>query len=321
MSTNVEQNQLQTIDENPQGLIALAIEKGVDIDKLERLFNLKEKYDAAQANKSFLNAMAKFQKDCPEIIKNKQVGYTNKNGTFTGYKFAELGQIDATIKNILADNGLSKRWENGEDGDFLTCTCIVSHIDGHTERTFMKSLKDSSGGKNEIQSIASSISYMQRYTLIGALGITTANEDNDGDSTPVAPNNTAATQQPTNSDLPWLNIVDKFGKKTKEGLQIEIDIAEGRTTILDLRKQYKISKAVGEELAKVKIGSPTQAAIPILEPVEAPFEIPTLWYAKMDKCRTKADVLQVYNNAKETIDAHPELQQLLKDTSKKFVTN
>lgn len=45
-----------------------------------------------------------------------------------------------------------------------------------------------------------------------------------------------------------------------------------------------------------------------------PFEIPGNWFAKLEKCKTKADVLEVYNKNKETVDAHPELQQLLKDT-------
>lgn len=47
---------------------------------------------------------------------------------------------------------------------------------------------------------------------------------------------------------------------------------------------------------------------------EKPFEIPGNWFAKMEKCKTKADVLEIYKKNKETIDTHPELQQLLKNT-------
>lgn len=45
-----------------------------------------------------------------------------------------------------------------------------------------------------------------------------------------------------------------------------------------------------------------------------PFEIPGHWYAKMEKCKSKADVIEVYKANKATIDASPELQKLLKDT-------
>lgn len=51
---------------------------------------------------------------------------------------------------------------------------------------------------------------------------------------------------------------------------------------------------------------------------EKPFEIPGNWFAKMEKCKTKSDVLKVYNENKETIDANPELQKLLKETQKSF---
>jgi len=47
---------------------------------------------------------------------------------------------------------------------------------------------------------------------------------------------------------------------------------------------------------------------------DEPFEIPSNWYAKMEKCKSKKDVLAVYNADKLTIDAHPELQKLLKET-------
>jgi len=39
---------------------------------------------------------------------------------------------------------------------------------------------DKSGGKNDIQAIASSVTYLRRYTLTGALGISTCEDDNDG---------------------------------------------------------------------------------------------------------------------------------------------
>jgi hypothetical protein len=320
MNTNIAQNQLQTINESPQSLITLAITQGASMEQLEKLMLMKERYDAQMANKTFLSAIANFQKDVPEITKSKQVGYTNKTGGFTGYKFAELGQIDATIKDVMAANGLSKRWEITEDGERIICTCIISHFDGHFEKTTMSSIKDASGGKNEIQSRASAVSYLQRYTLIGALGLTTASEDNDGLGTaPATTGNTAPTQQQQNtSELPWLNMANKQGEPTTEWLQIVIDLSTGDTSLAQLRNQYKISKVTAEEIDKIKVIGHSQPAIPISQADDKPFVIPGLWYAKMEKCKTKADVLAIYNNSKETIDAHPELQKLLRETSNKL---
>ena len=62
----------------------------------------------------------------------------------------------------------------------MTVVCIVTHEDGHEERTQMSGLPDQSGKKNPIQQIASTVSYLRRYTLTGALGITVSDEDDDG---------------------------------------------------------------------------------------------------------------------------------------------
>jgi len=61
-----------------------------------------------------------------------------------------------------------------------------------------------------------------------------------------------------------------------------------------------------------------EPSVKITQPDDAPFEIPGLWFAKMEKCKTKADVLDVYTKNKETVDAHPELQNLLKETQQKL---
>jgi hypothetical protein len=323
MNTNVENNQLQITEQNPQNLIALAIQNGSNIEQLEKLMALKERWDATIAKKSFLAAMASFQNRVPTIQKKKLVNYSNKAGGVTNYKFAELGEIDETIKETLSNNGLSKRWEIAEQGDNIICTCIISHVDGHSEKTTMSSVKDGSGGKNEIQSRASAVSYLQRYTLIGALGLTTASEDNDGDGTP--PQKTYSQQQPQQSQqqnnvaLEWLNVTDKQGKKTELGIQIINEIASGETTIQQLRTRFKISKDTAELLGKVKVGDPLiPTVLTTHSPEQNPFEIPGHWYAKMEKCKTKNDVLAIYHLNKETIDANKELQALLKETQQKL---
>lgn len=286
------ENELIKSEESPQNLISLAIEKGANIEQLEKLLSLKERWDAAQANKSFIAAMSNFQKEVPAIEKRKLVKYPSKTGGIVTYKYAELGEIDDTIKCAMAANGLSKRWEIKEEGDKIICTCIISHVDGHTESTSMSSLKDASGGKNEIQSRASAISYLQRYTLIGVLGLTTATEDNDGDGTPDA--KPEHVQQEDTRE--WLSET-----KFNEGLK---RIQEGEEGVYDaLNAEFKMKKTYREVLKTAK---------PIKQ--DEPFVIPGNWYAEMEKCRTKKDVLDVYNEQKATVDAHPELQKLLRET-------
>lgn len=176
METKVHQNEIAEIPEaNPSVLLQLAVQQNLDIDKLEKLMQMQERWQGQQARKEFLSAISRFQAQCPPIEKIKKVAFGN-----TRYSYAPLGDIAATIKKPMSDNGLSHRWEIGEDAENIVVTCIISHVDGHSEKTTMKGVKDGSGNKNAIQSSGSTVTYLQRYSLIGALGISTADEDIDG---------------------------------------------------------------------------------------------------------------------------------------------
>ena len=114
----------------PLTLIETAISKGVDMDKLERLFELQERWEKKEAEKAFLLAFANYQKDCPKIKKTKKVDYPLKEGGRITYQYADLAEIAEQIRKPLAENGLSYRWEFADANSLITCTCIVSHSGG-----------------------------------------------------------------------------------------------------------------------------------------------------------------------------------------------
>jgi hypothetical protein len=162
----------------PHFLLTQAIEKGVDIQQLKELMDLQERWEKKEAKKSFLSALSKFQTLIPILRKNKKATINSQKGNFS-YNYADLGGITQSIKKPLNECGLSYRWEFEESNDKMKVTCLISHLDGHTETTFMEAGKDMSGAKNDIQQKGSTQTYLQRYTLIGALGLSTADEDND----------------------------------------------------------------------------------------------------------------------------------------------
>ena len=67
-----------------------------------------------------------------------------------------------------------------ESNDKLTCTCIVRHLDGYEDTSSITSKLDTSEGLTDVQRIGSTRTYLMRYTFIAVLGLTTADEDNDG---------------------------------------------------------------------------------------------------------------------------------------------
>jgi hypothetical protein len=53
----------------------------------------------------------------------------------------------------------------------------VTHRDGHSEETSLASPVDTSGSKNAVQQIGSTVEYLRRYTLLAALGLATSKDD------------------------------------------------------------------------------------------------------------------------------------------------
>ncbi|WP_080398455.1 ERF family protein [Burkholderia pseudomallei] len=51
---------------------------------------------------------------------------------------------------------------------------------GHSKMVTMSGAPDNSGKKNAIQQAASTITYLQRYTLLAATGMSTKDDDDDG---------------------------------------------------------------------------------------------------------------------------------------------
>ena len=160
---------------NPQALIQLAVEKGANVDQLERLMALQERWEANEARKAFGAALAAFKAAPPSITKNKHVAFGN-----TKYDHATLDNVADTIGASLTPHGLSHRWEVEQTADRIRVSCVLQHVQGHAERVSMEAPADSSGQKNSIQAIGSTVTYLQRYTLLAATGMAAKGMDDDG---------------------------------------------------------------------------------------------------------------------------------------------
>lgn len=174
------ENKIATIEQTPAALLALAIQKDLDMDKLERLMQMQEKWEARQAEIAFYEAYAKFQAKVPEIKKSKKVDFPSSKGGRVSYYYAPLSEITKQIQEPLSANDLSYRWDIQEEQKLITVTCYLSHKLGHTKQNSMSAMPDESGNKNVIQQKGSTIQYLQRYTLIGVTGLSTADSDIDG---------------------------------------------------------------------------------------------------------------------------------------------
>ena len=162
----------------PDQLMALvntAVEKGYDINIIQSLMDYQDRWDKKQAKKAFDAAMAEAVNEIPTIAKNKKA-IVDKDGN-ARYRYDDLSEIAETVKPILKKHGLSYRFRTQQNGLIVSVTCIVSHVDGHSEENTLSASNDTSGSKNAIQAVGSAVTYLERYSLKAALGLAAAEDD------------------------------------------------------------------------------------------------------------------------------------------------
>lgn len=164
----------------PMQMIQIALDRGADLDMMSKLMDLQDRWEANEARKAYVSALSAFKADPPTIIKNKHVGFDTRSGDTTQYKHATLDQVCNAVAPALSANGLSHRWSIEQGDGMIRVTCVLTHVLGHSEKVTLSAGADQSGKKNPIQAIASTVTYLQRYTLLAATGLAAADQDNDG---------------------------------------------------------------------------------------------------------------------------------------------
>ena len=169
--------------------------------------------------KHLFKSLSDFQQECPIIHKSTQ-GYS--------YSYADLPSIFTVINPILKKYGLG--FTQLIVGN--TIKTVVFHVEsGENVESFIDipqgvALK----GMNEFQVLGSAITYLRRYSLSSALGIVT---DKDTDA--------AGEQEDKAADKPWLN-------ESSPAWEAVVASMKKGYTIDDVRKKYKVSKAIETKL-------------------------------------------------------------------------
>lgn len=163
---------VQTI--TPMDMLNKAVESGADLDKLEKLMDLQERWESREAKKQYLEAKTIFLADCPPVVKTKK-GHNSK--------YSPLANTIKIVNPLLTGCGFSYDWKIVQTDGSITVTCILSHRDGHSEECPLTASSDDSGNKNDIQALGSTVQYLKRYSFEAIIGISSQDEDDDGNGT------------------------------------------------------------------------------------------------------------------------------------------
>lgn len=175
-SRQLTQHQAQ----DPEGLLRYAIERGANVETIERLMNVRRELKAEQAKAEFDSSMAKFQAESPIILKNKNV--TSMSGDKL-YSYAPLEQIIAQVKSLLQKHGFSYTLDTdveSKDG-WVIAKCRVVHSAGHSETSIAKfPLGAGTKAMSTTQIYAAALTFASRRVFCNAFGLVPAGEDIDG---------------------------------------------------------------------------------------------------------------------------------------------
>lgn len=152
----------------PMEILEKAVASGASVETLDKLMTLQERWEKNQARKEFDAAVAAAKSELKPVMRNRE-GHNKK-------KYADFAAIAMAVDPIISKHGLSYRFRS-EQNDRINVTCILSHKAGHFEETTLSGPADTTGNKNAIQAIGSTLTYLQRYSLVQMLGIAAADDD------------------------------------------------------------------------------------------------------------------------------------------------
>lgn len=165
---------------SPAALTRLALTCGQSLVDIEKMLELQIKYEQNEAKKAYHKAMAKFKANPPKIWRDLQVKYGSGSNA-TEWSHSDLGVASEAIGRGLGACNLNHTWRTEpKENKETKVTCIITHELGHSEETYLQAGPDTSGSKNALQAIGSTVFYLERYTLFALTGLAPARMDDDG---------------------------------------------------------------------------------------------------------------------------------------------
>jgi hypothetical protein len=163
--------------ESPMGMVARAVQTGMDPATIKALMELAERNEANEARRAYNAAFNAFKADVPRIIRSTTV----TDGPLKGKKYADKYAIVSAVTAALSKHGLSASWRTTKDEkDWIEVTCTLRHVMGHAESDAKGGPPDTGPGRNTIQARSSTNSYLEKITLKAICGLAESGDDDDG---------------------------------------------------------------------------------------------------------------------------------------------
>lgn len=154
-----------------------AQDPNVDIGKMQQLLDMAERVQTKSAERAFYESFAAMQGELPSIDKTGAI--RDKTGRVQS-TYAKWEDINEAIRPVLQKHGFALTFQTKMIGANVNIRGVLAHRGGHLIDSEIPLPADTSGNKNAVQSMGSSVSYGKRYMACALCNITAAGEDDDG---------------------------------------------------------------------------------------------------------------------------------------------
>ena len=190
MKKTEEQQSLEVVTPAPPAPLStieifasLARDPSIPVDRIKQLMDLQAEAERRDAEKQFIAAMNRLQPRLPRIAKKGAINFESKRtGSSQNTPYATYEDIDEKVRPLMHQEGFSVTYGTRPYDKGLMITATLSHIAGHSKTEEMPLPLDTSGSKNAIQAVGSTMSYGKRYLLCAMLNIVAIGEDDDAQS-------------------------------------------------------------------------------------------------------------------------------------------
>lgn len=163
-------------------LMARALEMGEPgVAALERLTELHERVQRRNAELEFNRALAKFQQTCPPVPADGELGHlkrVDRNGVSRAVRFATIQGLRDHMQPYLDPLGLGLSFDARVDGDMLTGTATLRHIDGHSQSSsFTLPTAAKTPAMSPQHAYEAAYSFACRIALRSVTGVRVASDD------------------------------------------------------------------------------------------------------------------------------------------------
>ena len=163
-----------------QMIAAAARDPKVNIEKMERLYELRERSQAAEAERASNTAMAAAQAKMVPVVRNRRNPHTSSD-------YADIAALHTDIMPLVHEGGFGLSFSEfqAKKPHHIGIACKVTHAGGHSERHEFEVPEDVGGmrgktNKTPIQAYGSTMTYGRRYATLCVFNVPIASQDKDG---------------------------------------------------------------------------------------------------------------------------------------------